>query len=225
LGVRRDAATGQLFYDVEGVRHFVRFRHEAVRKRWREAAFERMFTAYLPRGTECVVDIGAGLGTEIISLARLSPDLRYIAVEIQPWVYECLCLTLDQLPRGFTPVGMAIAPEPSVAITPTFQGEDANVLGGGPVHVAAISWGEFLRRHRIRTVDLLKMNVEGAEAALLDHIDLGCVGRVLVQVHDFRAQWEGDHFRTRDRVMTRLTSAGFAVTELSGHWIFAERAG
>jgi FkbM family methyltransferase len=226
VGMRLDRQTGHLYYPVDGVRHYVRFPEEAIRERYRRAAFDEIyFREYRPSGRDVVVDIGAGLGTEIIPLARRSPELRYIAVEIQPWTYECLCLTLAQLPVGFEPFGLAIATEGPVHIAPTRAGVDASSIEGGPVPVESLTWGDFVRRHGIARVDLLKINVEGAEKPLLDHIDLGTVQRVIVGVHDFRAdRGEGEHFRTRAHVEARLTAAGFRLTPVGETWIFASRA-
>ena len=225
LGIRRDPATGHLFYPIDGVRHYVRFPEETIRARYRRAAFEQMyFGEYRPQRRDVVVDIGAGLGTEIIPLAKEAPDLRYIAVEIQPWTYECLCLTLAQLPEGFQPFGLAIAEQGPVRIAPTREGIDASSLAGGPVPVESVTWPDFVRRHGISRVDLLKMNVEGAEKQLLDHIDLGVVERVIVGVHDFRSdRGEGEHFQTRAHVEVRLTQAGFRLKPVGETWIFAER--
>jgi FkbM family methyltransferase len=225
VGVRRDRETGHLFYPVDGVRHFVRFPEEAIRARYRRDAFQNVyFSAYRPSGRDVVVDIGAGLGTEIIPLGRMAPELRYIAVEIQPWTYECLCLTLAQLPEGFQPFGLAIGDQPSVHIAPTRAGVDASSMASGPVPVESITWSDFVRRHGIARVDLLKMNIEGAEKPLLDHIDLHMVERVIVNVHDFRAdRGEGEHFRTRAHVEERLRGAGFRLENVYPNWIFAAR--
>jgi FkbM family methyltransferase len=225
VGMRRDPATGHLFYPVDGVRHYVRFPEEAIRRVYRERAFEDIyFRDYRPSGSDVVVDIGAGLGTEIIPLAREAPGLRYIAVEIQPWTYECLCLTLAQLPGGFEPFGLAVAAEGPVRIAPTRNGVDASSLCGGPVPVESVTWGEFVRRHCIDRIDLLKINIEGGEKPLLDHADLAMVRRVIVGVHDFRAdRGEGEHFRTRAHVEARLTRAGFRLKPVGGTWIFADR--
>jgi FkbM family methyltransferase len=226
VGMRRDRETGHLHYPVEGVRHFVRFPEEAIRARYRRAAFDGIyFHHYRPRGRDVVVDIGAGLGTEIIPLAHQAPELRYIAVEIQPWTYECLCLTLAQLPPGFQPFGLAIAAGGPVRISPTRAGIDASLAADAPVRVESVTWAEFVRRHGLTHIDLLKVNIEGAEKPLFDHIDLGMVQRVIVGVHDFRAErGEGEHFRTRASVEGRLTGAGFRLKPVGETWIFADRA-
>lgn len=229
LGVRRDFQTGHLYYMVEGRRLYIRFPEEAIRATHRRAAWEHVYFArYEPSGDDCVVDIGAGLGAEILPLAARAPGLRYVAVEIQPWVYECLCLTLAGCPAGFVPFGLAISDAPEVRISPTRAGEDAFVSGRGEVPVATVGWSAFLARHGIDRIDLLKMNIEGAEAELLETVDLAPVRRVIVGVHDFRAdRGDGEHFRTRARVEARLSSCGFAVSPLpaTDNWLYAERPG
>jgi hypothetical protein len=125
---------------------------------------------------------------------------------------------------GFQPFGLAIADEPTVRIAPTRFGVDASSMAGGPVPVESITWPDFVRRHGITKIDLLKMNIEGAEKPLLDHMDLDMVERVIVNVHDFRAdRGEGEHFRTRTHVETRLRAAGFRLEDVYPNWIFAAR--
>ena len=170
-----------------------------------------------------MVDIGAGLGIEAAALAARAPGVRYIANEIQPWVYECLSLTFAGLPKGYQAFGLAIGDAP-VSLTPTREGLDAAVDDDGAVHVHNVTWADFKRLFAIERVDLLKMNVEGAEVALLEHVELGDVERVAVAVHDFRAKrGDGEQFRTRARVTALLERAGFAIRPLPHDWLFAER--
>lgn len=226
LGVRRDRRTGHLYHRVNGARLYLRFPEECVRAAHRREAFEQIyFKRYLPGGKACVVDVGAGLGAEIVELARSAPDIRYIAVEVQPWIYECLCLTLDQLPAGYRAFGLGIARAGPLYIQPTREGIDADAISGpAAVRVETVTWAEFAARFEIVKVDLLKVNIEGGETALLHEIDLSVVRRVLVSVHDFRAErGEGEHFRTRAAVERRLREAGMQVEAIHPNWLFACR--
>ena len=211
---------------VDGRRVFLRFVGEAPRAADRRLWFETVyFSRYLPSGNDCVVDIGAGLGIEAAVLAARAPGIRYVANDIQPSVYECLSLTFAGLPKGYEAFGLAIGDSP-LRITPTRAGLDAATSDDGAVHVQSVTWTEFKRLFAIERVDLLKMNVEGAEVALLDHIDLADVVRVAVATHDFRAdRGDGEQFRTRARVVELLESAGFAISPLPHDWLFAERPG
>ena len=223
LGIRRDPASGHLFYPVDGKRVFLRFPEEAPRERERRFWFENVyFSEFQPSGGDCVVDIGAGLGIEAAMLAASAPGIRYVANEIQPWVYECLSLTFAGLPEGFEAFGSAIGDSP-VRITPTRAGLDAATSLDGAVPIESVTWPMFKSRFAIDRVDLLKMNVEGAEVGLLEHIDLGDVERIAVAVHDFRAdRGDGEHFRTRQRVLALLQRAGFEVSPLPHDWLFAK---
>ncbi len=213
FGVRRDAVTGHLYYIADGKHLYIRSADECVRAKRRKFNFECVqFRHYMPSGQECVVDFGAGNGAEIIPMALRAPDLNYIAVEIQPWVYECLCLTLAQFGPNYRPFALAVGDAPVVHLSPTAAGTDVSISGGGSVPVEGIDWDDFVRRHGIERIDLLKVNIEGAEAALLAHADLTIVRRVLVSAHDFRAdRGDGEHFRTRAKVEACLRGAGFTM--------------
>lgn len=228
--VRRDPVSGHLWYPVEGKRLYIRSAEECERPHHRRYALDHVyFGHYRPGGGDVVVDFGAGLGTEIVGLAVSAPDIRYIAVEIQPWVYECLSLTLQQLPAGYVPYQLSLGG--AVRITPTRAGIDGTVLGEGQVPVEGIDWAGFIARHDIAHIDLLKMNIEGAEAHLADVIDWSIVRRAIISAHDFRAdRGDGEHFRTRAKVTATLEREGFTVTPITGEadwmrsWIYAARA-
>jgi len=61
--------------------------------------------------------------------------------------------------------------------------------GGDVVEAEVREFVAFLEQHGIRTIDLLKINIEGGEFELLDHlISTGCISRVRhlqVQFHNF----------------------------------------
>lgn len=45
---------------------------------------------------DVVVCVGAGLGHEAIWLANKANDIRYIGIEVQPYLYELLSNTFNQ---------------------------------------------------------------------------------------------------------------------------------
>ena len=84
--------------------------------------------------------------------------------------------------------------------------------GEGSVTVPGMPLDELIEREKIRRVDFLKMNIEGAERFALP----GCwqaLARtrfVCVAAHDFRAlRGEGAEFRTLAFVREFLSSCGF----------------
>ena len=73
---------------------------------------------------------------------------------------------------------------------------------------------EIVRSLGVDRVDLLKMNIEGAELAVLESSRdvLATVDNLVVSCHDFLADGPGpDWRRTFGRVTDLLTSAGYAV--------------
>lgn len=73
-----------------------------------------------------------------------------------------------------------------------------------PEEVSLISASEFLRSHSLTSIDLIKINIEGGEYNLLDHlIAEGLIGRfknIQVQFHDFVESCDD----RRDRILEKL---------------------
>src|SRR6185312_6247051 len=226
LHVRRDRRTGLLYYTCNGRRLFIRARSDYLLARdWRYACEHVFFRHHVPLAGETMVDIGAGFGEESL---YLPPSVRYIGVEIQPTIYEHLANTLRERPLAKA-VPFAIASAP-VAISSC-----ANYLGvngdAGYIEVPTLTWREFTARYGIGRIDLLKVNIEGAEADFLSAIDLRAVQHLIVSTHDFRAdRGHGEHFRTRWRVQEILGREGFTALPVVDHgsdwalsWLYAHR--
>lgn len=94
-----------------------------------------------------------------------------------------------------------------------------------------ISWGEFLDRYKIKRIDLLKMNIEGAEKEIMRLItDFNVVKRFVISCHDFRANNnEGEWLRTKEFVKNILNENGYTIKVFThginwaDDWIYAEK--
>ena len=92
-------------------------------------------------------------------------------------------------------------------------------------------WADFIQRYDIDHIDLMKMNIEGAERDLLKSIDdFSMVRRFAISCHDFRANHgDGEFFRTKDDVMRILAENDYEIKQFSygrdyaDDWIYAER--
>jgi FkbM family methyltransferase len=190
------------------------------------------FRLYEPCSTDVVVDIGAGYGHEAFYLLTRSPGVRYFGVEVQPSVYECLCNSFRTLASQFRAIGTAVSDtHDRLQISSAADYVRASTAEDGYVEVPATSWPSLLERYDIGRIDLLKVNIEGGERALLPALgDMKDVARVIISAHDFRAErGEGEHFRTREFVHEYLEGRGFRVQRLAqggwlGDWLFAERS-
>ena len=104
-------------------------------------------------------------------------------------------------------------------------------VGEGYVEVPVITWSKFIKRYDIRKIDLLKMNIEGAERPLLKHIDdFSIIKRLIVSCHDFRADHgHGEYYRTKEFVIEYLSTLGYEVQKFdfginwADSFVYAER--
>lgn len=234
LSLRRDAETGLLSYPAFGARIFIRSREDFPYLEDVAWLCEQVvFRHYRPRPGDTVVDFGAGYGEEAAWLAARVAGVRYLGVEIQPGVYECLAHTMAGLGPLHQAFPLAVGDGSDVRIGSHREYERVGASGAGRVMVPGVTWRDFARRFGLDRVDLLKVNIEGGERALLEAIDdFAPIRRVVVSAHDFRARrGDGEHYRTREAVTARLLSQGYRITTFqlgkrwADDWLFAERAG
>lgn len=182
-----------------------------------DAHLEIFLWEYTPPAGATVLDIGAGTGTEVAGLAhRVGPTGRVIAVEAHPDAVRLLKRIggLNGL-ANIEVVPLAIADVPGLVTISQENEGVANHLLGAPsdasaVEVEATTVDDLLAALDVDHVDLLKMNIEGAErlavrgmeqsAARIDHVAISC--------HDFLGT---DWGRTRDDVEEWLEAHGYRV--------------
>ena len=233
LLVKRDAASGLLYQKVYGGRVFLRDNDAYLPKRQLEwLCREVYFGEYMPQPDDTVVDIGVGYGHEALYCHVRSPGVKYIGIEVQPSVYECLANTLSPYRPKLRAFPLAISDEAAVWLDSAAgdKYELVRTTSAGAVEIPTVSWPAFLERFSVRRVSLLKVNIEGGERDLFPALGaLDAVDRVIVSAHDFRAErGEGERFRTRQFVMDYLSQAGFRPRSVRDEpwwrdWIFADR--
>lgn len=168
---------------------------------------------------DTVVDVGAGIGTELLSFAPLvAPGGRYLAIEAHPETARCLEANRDRnhLSRVDVVNCAAVEQEGAVRIS-----EDAEHIlskletsdSQGNILVPGRRLDDILRELGVERVDLLKMNIEGAELMALRGLGqrLADVRQVAISCHDFLAQSEDDYCRTFEKVGALLRGAGFTT--------------
>lgn len=226
-----DNKTGMYIQDVLGKKVYLRSRSEYIDPKLLSWLCDNIyFKFYRPGPTDVVVDIGAGLGHEAIHIAQQTGMAQFFAVEIQPSVYECLCQTLHEAGFGKA-TGVAIGEsDGSLFIAPSARYEaQSTATDAGCVEVPTIAWQKYLDKYGLSEIDLLKINIEGAEKYLLPAIgNFDNVKRIIISAHDFRADdGEGEHFRTRAFVEDFLTARGYKLAPVGDgwlrDWIYAER--
>lgn len=194
--------------------------------------------AYRPQPGDTVIDIGAGVGDEAVVLSRMvGPSGRIVAIEAHPSTFRCLRKTVEA--NGLDNVlalHVAISDaEGELAIEDRGQHKANRVGRTGGIPVRAVTLDRLLEEHGLAGVDLVKINIEGAETAALRGSEraLGMVRHWVVSCHDFIAHVPGfEHSATRADVLELLRRAGMRIHPArSGHpkpwvadFVYASRA-
>lgn len=182
-----------------------------------------------------VVDIGAGMGSMVQIAARLvGPAGRVVACEAHPRTLaglEALCRAnrFDNVMR----CGVAIAAsEGTVRIEEDGDWEKLRSAVDEGIEVEATTVDRLVERHGLERVDLLIMNIEGAERPAFEGMreTLQRTRRVAIACHDFRAEQEGlEEMRTKAFVVDALRDAGFrlatparAGADAAADWVFGD---
>ncbi|HIP11714.1 MAG TPA: FkbM family methyltransferase [Lutibacter sp.] len=231
--VKFDKKTGFYKYSCFNSNIYVRYPRHFIKESETQWLCENLYYHYyLPKDNDVVVDLGAGYGEETVYLHSKSPNIKFFGVEIQPIIFECLSNTLNDLNKNFTCSSQAITTEESISLFSHFSyasvGEQPTE---GYIDIATITWDDFLKKHNIESIDLFKMNIEGAEKDILSSItNFNIIKRFIISCHDFRANnGEGEFFRTKDYVLKILKENNYQIqtfkTGESWHkdWIYASR--
>jgi len=150
---------------------------------------------YQPKAGDTVIDIGAGVGEEVLPVSDLVGAMGKIhAIEANPNTFAVLkyyCAN-NRLTNAVLH-NLAIT-EKSGAIFIEDDGgygvQNAISMNqtGKMIEVNATSLDDFMEFNKIKSVDLLKVNIEGAERFVVKGMDrsVSKIKRVAISCHDFR---------------------------------------
>ncbi len=168
---------------------------------------------YQPQEGDTVVDLGAGVGEELHDFVRgVGPSGTVIAVEAHPR----LCELLERLceANGWQNVRVVNAAITDASTTVSLTDERTSIANDifrqGAIDVPAMPLAQLLRDCRADRVDLLKMNIEGAETLVLEGVDLPLARQIthmVISCHDFIGR------PTKKPVRERLETLGYDVKE------------
>lgn len=179
---------------------------------------DRWCLAYTPGSGDVVVDLGAGFGDEALIFSSLvGPSGRVIAVEAHPKTFACLEETVRRSGAGNVRcVPCAVSDrDGSLEISDSAAHVSNSVLlGGRTLPVPAQTLDSLADEVRIDRIDLLKINIEGAEREAVKAMDRIAprTRHIVIECHDFVADAGGsDRFRTKAEVTAALEALGFRV--------------
>lgn len=178
---------------------------------------------YTPRPGDIVYDVGAGIGGEVGLFSRLvGPSGRVVSIEAHPRVFGCLeqSVRRNQL-TNVTTRHCALVEHPGTVLLEDVTDYDLRshlenrlTTSAGGVPVPGERLEDVMTATGTPTIDLLKLNIEGAELPVLRGARdvLPRVRRVIVHCHDFVADRTGDQwFRTFAPVRDLLVDAGYEL--------------
>lgn len=144
----------------------------------------------LVRNISTVVDLGANSGFSTIFFAERYPTARILAVEPDPNAFKSLESNVQGVPGQprITTLNVCLADktgETSFSPNGPSDGRRINDKGTGLIKVHSVTMLDLLARGKIVQVDLLKMDIEGAEAMVFKSVSgwLDRIRWIIVEVH------------------------------------------
>jgi FkbM family methyltransferase len=177
---------------------------------------------YTPRSGDIVFDVGAGIGAETLLFSRLvGPSGHVVSLEAHPRTYQRLS-SLCEVNRltNVTPLQVAAADaDAEVTLSDSADHLRNTILHNSDGLVVPTRRIDTIARELgITHIDLLKMNIEGAERLAVDGLDgiIDSTKHVCISCHDFLADAGGpEEMRTKTFVRDWLLARGFRVTTRS----------
>lgn len=183
--------------------------------------------ALLP-GDCVVVDLGANQGDFSRSIRR-EFGWRCFAVEASPSVFEKI-----EADQGLQKFNVAITDRDGpVRLFLSQNSEESSIIGSGGefaagmVVVEGVTLSTFMARAGIARIDLLKIDIEGAEVGLFDTLtdaQLEAIRQISAEFHDFNGRISRADVK---RIIARLAQLGFEYLKMSattnGDLLFVNR--
>jgi FkbM family methyltransferase len=140
-----------------------------------------------PGTVKTIVDCGANIGLTSLYLASAYPLARVYSVEADPDNYAMLCENTATEPR-IIPIHACVVATPRETVHFDNEGPAWGRKSGATqkgTSVPALTLDELLARYEMKCIDLLKMDIEGAEREVLavgNYLD--AVHHVVAELHD-----------------------------------------
>ena len=173
----------------------------------------------VPRDERVIVDLGASIGVFAVFAALAAPRAVVHAYEPEPDAFELLTRNValnglgDRIVCAQLAVGAGSEPRTLHVGGPDLYFPTLNGPPDSPadrITVGCTTLSEILHDRALETVDLLKVDVEGAEYELIyatPMADLERIAEIRLEVHDLDR-----HDRNAAALMRFLEGRGFAVT-------------
>jgi len=138
--------------------------------------------------TAVIVDLGANVGFATLYYSRRYPAARIVAVEADPNTYGRLVRNVQRLPRVTTYNAAMSSQRGKVKFYCSSSSSIGSALSrqselDHEVDVNGMTLGDLLEDADIARVDLLKIDIEGAEVELLQNAPLDAIDEIVAELH------------------------------------------
>lgn len=171
-------------------------------------------------GIETIVDLGAHKCEFLMDLSRSQKPKNYFGVELnRKLIEEYDLVALNKMADNFeiknaAAVGKIDEGTIEVQISKNIEASSVHIIEGRGYteQVQTITLNEILNKFK-GGVDLIKIDIEGAEISLLENVDLlGTVKQITIEFHDFAKFVSEEEV---SRCIDRLKSMGFMYLKMS----------
>ena len=177
-----------------------------------------LFTyGYTPKSGDVVVDIGAGVGTEVGLFSNLvGSNGKVISIEPDPTAYRCLNKTVNLLSHRNV-ITINAGASNSAGIGFLSQEEEGSISNGLigldtpiSIRVNTLTLDSIVKKYNLSRINYLKMNIEGAEIMALDGFKThwNIVNNWCISCHDFL----GSKLETHQLVSSWLLDKGYRLS-------------
>ena len=174
---------------------------------------------YIPKDGDTVIDVGAGIGDDVVVFSRMvGLTGRVIAIEAHPRTYQCLVKTIEANKiKNVIAINAAVSDtEGWISISDTDNLlSNSTQKGNRTIRVQAKTLESILAETDSNRIDLIKMNIEGAETIALAGMTgaLANTPHIVVSCHDFKAnRGDGEEFRTYEDVCKVLFASNYELS-------------
>lgn len=141
----------------------------------------------LPQDPKLMIDAGAHVGFVSVLFANRYPDCKIIAIEPDVSNYELLCRNTEQY-TNVTALNAALWFKQTTLeiVNPKDDNWAYRVAAGGDGEVVGVTLGELIKDFSLRQIDLLKLDIEGAEKEVLENSSpwINDVDAMVIELHD-----------------------------------------
>lgn len=184
---------------------------------------------YQPKKDDCIVEIGTGNGSDALILSNMIINGKFYAIEAHPKTYMCAKILFEN--NGVKNVDLhniAIVDKSKKVKMTNKISHQSNYVGDGEIEIKALSFDDFVRENKIKKINFLKVNIEGAELELIKGMEgsLGIIENIAISCHDFIYPEK----EIKNKVITFFKENGFTIHQIekTGHsvkdnWVYGTR--